>query len=88
MTPIFKNISLSNKDLFQPMKSYATENGHLNNPQRLLIGSYFGNKILLMTPLAKWYLDHGLKITKIYQIVQYKPERCFSKFADLVTMAR
>jgi hypothetical protein len=88
MTPIFKNISLSSKDLFEPMKSYATKNGHLTNPQRLLIGSYFGNKILLMSPLAKWYLDHGLTITKIYQIVQYKPERCFSKFADLVTTAR
>ena len=53
MTPIFKNISLSHKDLFPPMKTYATENDKLSNPQRLLIGSYFGNTILLMTPLAK-----------------------------------
>ena len=88
MTPIFKNITLSQTDLFQPMKTYATDNDKLSHPPRLLIGSYFVNKILIMTPLAKWYLDHGLKITKIYQVVQYKPERCFSKFADSVTKAR
>ena len=70
------------------MNIYTTENGQLSNPQRLLIGSYFGTNILLMTPLVKWHLDHGLKNTKIYQVVQYKPDRCFSRFADLVTMAR
>jgi len=27
----------------------------------MLIGSYFGEENLLITPLVKWYLDHGLK---------------------------
>lgn len=88
MTPIFKNVSVSREDLFEPMKSYATANEKLHTPQRMLIGSYFGEKILLMTPLAKWYLDRGLTITKIYQIVQYKPKRCFDTFASSVTKAR
>ena len=53
MTPIFKNITLSQKDLFQPMKTYATDNGKLSHPQRLLIGSYFGNKILITDSSGK-----------------------------------
>ena len=47
----------------------------------MLISSYFGEKILLTTPLAKWYLDHGLEITKIYEFIEYTPEKPFEKFA-------
>ena len=46
----------------------------------MLISSYFGEKILLTTSLAKWYLDHGLVITKIYEFVEYTPEKPFEKF--------
>jgi hypothetical protein len=54
MTPIFKNASISLDDLEGPMREYAEEHGQLNQPRRALIGSYFGSKMLLATPLLKW----------------------------------
>lgn len=41
-----------------------------------------------MTPLLKWYINHGLEITKIYQTVEYTPQRCFKSFVRDVSDAR
>ena len=57
-------------------------------PRRSLIGSYFGKKILLATPLIKWYLEHGLEVTKINQVIQYTPVPCFQPFGGAVSDAR
>ena len=53
-----------------------------------MIGSYFGKKIGLSTPLLKWYLNHGLVITNIYTVVKYIPNAPFSGFMTQVTQAR
>lgn len=39
-------------------------------------------KMLLGTPLLKWYLDHGLKVTRIYQVVEFNAQACFKKFVN------
>ena len=88
MPPIFKNVDISRDDLSGHMQEFARENGILNTPQRSLIGSMFGNKILLLTTLLQWYLKHGLRVSKIYQIVQFKRSKCFSKFGDEVCNSR
>jgi len=54
----------------------------------MLIGSMRGEKIMLLSSLAQWYLKHGLIISKIYQIVQFKPINCFQKFCEFVSNAR
>ena len=79
--PIFKNAMVGREDVGELMKGFAEENGLLKKPRKMLISSYFGEKILLTTPLAKWYLDHGLVITKIYEFVEYAPEKPFEKFS-------
>ena len=88
MAPIFKNVSIGRSHLNDHMRQFSEENDCLRQPQRMLIGSLFGDKILLSSPLAKWYIQHGLKITKIYQIIQYKPERCFEAFGESVSNSR
>ena len=45
----------------------------------------FAIKQAFLTPLVKWYLEHGLVITKIYQVVEFKPLSCFNRFAQQVT---
>ena len=60
----------------------------MSHPRRSLIGSYFGGKILLATPLIKWYLAHGLEVTRIYQVVEYTPVPCFKPFGEAVSDAR
>ena len=62
------------------MQQYAKEHSTKDVPRRLLIGSYFGKKIRLTTPVLKWYLEHGLVITRIYTIVEYIPNAAFSSF--------
>ena len=41
-------------------------------------------KILLYTPLIKWYLHHGSRLTA----VEYEPRKSFSWFPEEVTNAR
>ena len=45
-------------------------------------------KMLLATPLLKWYLKHGMKVTRIYQVVEFTPQQCFKDFQDEVSTAR
>ena len=47
-----------------------------------------GEKILLYTPLLKWYLEHGLEITKFYKAITYTPKQCFKGIADDISNAR
>ena len=88
MCPIFKNVEISRDDIGDYMKKYAEAKNIMPRPRRSLIGSLFGNKILLATPLLKWYLEHGLQVTKIYQVVEYTPNACFQPFGDAVSDAR
>ena len=88
MTPIFKNVDISINDIGNQMREFAKHEGCMPRPRRALIGSYFGEKILLATPLLQFYLDQGLVVTKIHQAVQWVPAPCFRRFGDFVSDAR
>ena len=88
ITPIFKNTEVSLKDVGQHVQDYAKEHNIKDIPHRLLIGSYFGKKIGLSTPLLKWYLNHSLVITHIYTVVEYIPNAAFNSFMTQVAQAR
>ena len=88
MCPIFKNTEISRDDIGDFMKANAEEHNIMTQPRRSLIGSMKGDKILLATPLLKWYLEHGLEVTKVYQVVEFTPEPCFKPFGDAVSDAR
>jgi hypothetical protein len=62
MRPIFKNTEIRREDIGEFMKNYAEENNVMARPRRSLIGSMKGDKILLATPLLKWYLEHRLEV--------------------------
>ena len=70
------------------MQTFAEEENIMSQPRRSLVGSYFGEKTLLATPLIKWYLEHGLEVTRIYQVVEYTPVPCFQPFGEDVSDAR
>jgi hypothetical protein len=86
--PIFKNVCVSREDAGSFMAHYCKEHDLVSQPRRSLIGSFFGREILLATPLIKWYLEHGLVITKVQQIVEYQPRACFQSFGEAVSNAR
>ena len=70
------------------MKDHVKEFDLSTKPRRLLVGGMRAQKILLATPLLKWYLEHGLEVTKIYQTVEYSPKCCFKQFVRDVSDAR
>ena len=88
MPPIFKNVNISRNDLSPHMKDFAVKTGTLKAPQRSLIGSMYGEKILLLTTLLQWYIKQGLKVSKVYQIIQFKRSKCFLKFGQEVCDSR
>lgn len=86
--PIFKHCFLSRERIGMHMKEFAEKNGLLKKPTKTLLGSFWAQRILLTTPLLRWYIHHGLKVTKVYEVVQYKPSKCFKTFGDEVVAAR
>ena len=82
MPPIFKNIEVSRDDIGSFMCKYADGRKLLGQSRRTLIGSFIGRNIFLATPLLRWYLEHGLVVDKIYEVVEYLLEQCFPGFAD------
>ena len=83
MQPVFKNIRLTRDDLGPFMRRYAEEHDIMTAPRRMVVGSFHGDKILLATPLLRWYLEHGLQVTRVYQVVEYTPSRASGGSATL-----
>ena len=88
MQPIFKNATVTRDDIGPFMREYAEKNDIMSTPRRMLIGSYRGDKIMLATPLLRWYLTHGLVVDHVYQIIEYSPKPCFQHFGESVSAAR
>ena len=88
MTPIFKNTLVSRDDVGAHMREHLKSEGKIKIPQRQLIGSYFAQKILLGSPLLKWYLEKGLLVTTVHLLVEYVPDKSFLPFVNQVTEAR
>ena len=88
MQPIFKNATVTRDDIGPFMRQYAEENDIMSTPRRMLVGSFHGIKLLLATPLLRWYLAHGLVVDHVYQVVSYEPNPCFQRFGESVSAAR
>ncbi|EGZ24969.1 hypothetical protein PHYSODRAFT_326017 [Phytophthora sojae] len=86
MTPIFKNTLIDCSDrsvIGQHMFEYNEERKQSRaKPARKLIGSYFGEKILIYAPLLKWYISHGMEITKTYSFIKASSHKAFAPFME------
>ena len=38
--------------------------------------------------MLKWYLEHELVVTQIYQVIEFQRDLCFKSFGDEVTKTR
>ena len=85
MPPIFKNTTVTEKDIGFHMTEFLRDTGKSFKPTRYLIGSMFAERILLITPILIWYLKHGLEVTEIHQVIEFAPKKCFKSFADRVS---
>ena len=88
-SPLFILSEVPEDQIPQHMQDYKINTGRkkIKNNKKLL-GVMKAEKILLYSPLLKWYLNHGLQITKIHQYISYTPGRPFKWFPEEVSGAR
>ena len=87
--PLFVISEVSEDQIPQHMKDYKINTGRkmIKNNKKLL-GVMKTEKILLYSPLLKWYLNHGLQVTKIHRYISYTSGRPFKWFPEEVSSAR
>lgn len=88
--PIFKNDTITSDKLGVYMTQLRSK---LKKPmpekgERKLISSFTGEQILIYSPLLKWYLKHGLVVSKIHSVIKATPNKIFKGFTDIVSNAR
>ena len=69
------------------MREYVIANKLMPKPCQSLVESYIGLKVLLATALLKWYLEHRLVVTQVYETVEHTPEVCFKHFGEFFSAA-
>ena len=88
-SPLFVVDSIPRDLVPAHMKEYQEKTNRKTLPEaKKLLGILRAKKILLYTPLLKWYLEHGLKVTGIYKYLSYTPGKPFSLFPEEVSSAR
>ena len=70
------------------MQDHAKRFNLSQKPRKMLVGGLQAEKILLMTPLIKWYISQGMMVTKVHQVIEYSRMACFKEFGEEVTKAR
>ena len=88
MSPLFCTTEIPFDSIGEHMQAHIWEYQLSEQPRRLLVGGMKARQILLATPLLQWYLEHGLVVTKIYQLVEFQQQRCFRNFVQEVSDAR
>ena len=76
-------------DIPEEMKIYKekTDRKTVKGTKKLL-GVMKAKKILLYTPFIKWYLQHGLRLIAVHQLVEYEQDKPFLWFPVEVAKAR
>ena len=87
--PLFVISEVPEEQIPQHMKDYQINTGRkkIKNNKKLL-GVMKAEKILLYSPLLKWYLNHGLRVTKIHRYISFTSSRPFAWFPEEVSSAR
>ena len=88
-SPLFILSGVPEDQIPQHMQGYKINTGRkkIKNNKKLL-GVMKAEKILLYSPLLKWYLNHGLQVTKIHKYISYTSGRPFKWFPEEVSDAR
>ena len=89
MKLLFVVQEIPDRDIPKEMKVYKEKAGRktVKGTEKLL-GVMKAKEMLLYTPLTIWYLQHGLRLTTVHQLVEYEQGKSFSRFPEEVANAR
>ena len=76
MSPLFCTYAVPFEVIGEKMQAHVEKYNMDKRPRKLQVGGMKAKKLLLLTCLLKWYLDHGLHVTKIYQMIEFSPQSC------------
>ena len=89
MAPLFVVQEILDRDILEKMKVFKEKNGWKTvKGTKNVLRVMKAKKILLYTPLIEWYLQHGLKLTAVHQLIEYERGMPFSWFPEEVANAR
>ena len=60
----------------------------MKTPRRCLVSLHQADKVMLPTPLLRWYLEHGLKVARIYKVMQFRPRAWLKHVGDDIIQTR
>ncbi len=80
MCPLFGTTPIPFDEIGDTMQDLARQRGLSEKPRPLLIAGLRAERILLATPLLRWYMRNGLQITRMYEVVECRRERPFHEF--------
>ena len=86
--PFFWTCDVPMNVIGEHMTDFCNNNDIIFKNRKLLISGTKAKKILLATPLLKWYLNHNCHITRIYQVIEFQPKKFFTSFIETVTENR
>ena len=81
-SPIFCTTDIPFDYIGEHMLQHFLDHNAPTKSRRLLVGGMKARKILLSTPLLQWYLNHGLVVTRLYEVIEFSPVRCFKHFVE------
>ena len=88
LPPLFGIVNVQMEDIGDHMREHVENAGLSKKTRKLLISTMSARKALVATPLLKWYLEHGLVVSHVFQAVEFIPKACFKMFENEVTVAR
>ena len=81
-SPIFRTCKVDMNIIGEHMKTFMSENNISNKPRKTFVAGMSAEKILLATPLLKFYIEHGLIVNNIYTVIEFTGKQCFRKFIE------
>ena len=88
MCPLFMNSEIPFDSLSEEIQDYIKQAGLSQNPRKQLVGGLKAERVLISSPMLKWYLDHGLVVTQIYQAFEWYATPCFKPFMQSLERKR
>ena len=86
--PLCGKSDVSFQDIGKYMQNYYIQNDIPFKTQNMLMQAFQGENMLLPNELLKWYLQKGLIVTRIKEVVESVPGYPFLEFANAVTSMR
>jgi hypothetical protein len=69
MSTLFWNAEVLFEAFGEHIQAHVEKYDLSKKPRRLLVGGIKAQKIIIATPILKWYIEHRMSVTKVHEVV-------------------